>query len=1523
MRLSVRFLWTGIVVVAAGFHAGGAVETVTWTGGTGTWFTASHWSPSVVPNNGGGTNYWAAIDGGDAGAASRVDLNTAASIDRLSVDEDDELNLSPSSILTILENAMVVGTLVFEQNASTASDSTLRLDGNVTVDGGGTVLMTEFYDSILTSLNATNRLTNRCVIQGQGKVGNNLIWITNESVIEATTGTLEVNPSPGSLGVVNTGRLRGIGVGSVLDLEVGEYWNTGGLIEAMGGGRVTFAGGAVVDNDSGTIRAEDGSEVVFEGPAISGGVIEATGSGSGRTTLGTTTFQDLELRIPIKIEASTFLKLAGACTNVNGITFQNNVGTSSDSVLLIDGDVTLSPGLVSLTEQFDSVIRGTSSDARLTNGGTIAGRGQLGDNILKLVNEGTVRADVAANRLSVEPSSGAASVQNRGLMLASNGGILELGDGDYDNVGGEIQAAANSTVELRSDRIAGGILTSDPTGSIQTTGAPGILEDLELSEGRVEIGPSERLYLRGSIEANGQLLLVKNTGTPSDAYLEMDGDVVLSGSGEVRLTESDDSVVRGRTGSERLTNQATIAGAGRLGGNALVLVNEGVVAAESGTLTLDPAVPAGTGAGVANPAMMTADGSGARLALSGGTFENTGECRASDSGVLEFQAGAAITNTGGLIHAVTGGRIESLGATIVGGVVTGPVAAVSGSTLLQDVIFDGALGVRVLASTILQGGFANAGTVYLEENVGTASDAYLKIRDEVTVSGVGDIELREYPDCVIQGEDASDRLTNQVVIHGEGKLGINLLLVDNEATIRAEGGTLELDPAAPGDGSAGFRNGGLLQAQGAGAQLFLLSGTYDNNGGVIEASAGGLVRLAASSEVANSNGTLRALDASEVQLDNASVTGGIVATEGSGLVRTTVGTTLFRDVDLDGEVRIDAVTTLNVRERMRNDGLILFQENIGTSSDSRLKVDGTAFLEGTGTVRMTEALDSIISGGGPSDRLVSDNRIEGRGQLGDNAMMFTNRGTVDANIAGSILEVDPAGGADGVVNEGVLQSSSGGILYLAGGTFANGSGMVRADTGSQIDLACDEIEGGLLETLGTGRIRTTSAATTLDGVLANGLVEVAVGHTLQLRNTITNHGTILLVENIGTASDVRLQIDGPTILEGTGVVRMTERNDSLFRSATSGDLLTNRSTIEGEGNLGQNVMALANEGTLRATGSGSLCVDLVSGLSNLGTIEAVGSGGLEFREPVSNAGTVEIDPGSRILVQGDYVQTAGVTRVNGQLDPTGVVVITGGVLGGTGVVQADVDNAGVVNPGASTGSLAIQGAYQQDPGGLLQIEIGGTGAGAFDRLTTTGTAVLGGTLSVSVLGGFSPQIGDTFEILAFPHSEGAFSTELLPGIAGGARKFVVEYSGTNVVLSVADAVRLTYNQWKVEHFNPAEQADPLVSGPGADPEGDGIPNAVEYAFGFDPWSPDLVPVTIDRFEEAGAVFVTIAFPASTSASDAVFGVRSSADRGAWTVEATEEIECVPAGDFDEVTWKVLTPTDVLGCRFYELFLRLD
>ena len=154
------------------------------------------------------------------------------------------------------------------------------------------------------------------------------------------------------------------------------------------------------------------------------------------------------------------------------------------------------------------------------------------------------------------------------------------------------------------------------------------------------------------------------------------------------------------------------------------------------------------------------------------------------------------------------------------------------------------------------------------------------------------------------------------------------------------------------------------------------------------------------------------------------------------------------------------------------------------------------------------------------------------------------------------------------------------------------------------------------------------------------------------------------------------------------------------------------------------------------------------------TATIASSSSLTFNGPLSLSGTITKEGPGTLNVNNDENAGGG----------SGIVV-NEGLLGGHGKVDGDVINTstGTVAPGNSPGILTIDGDYTQGANATLAIEIGGlVPDDDHDKLVVTGRASLAGTLDVTLLDGFGPNDGDSFDVLDFASVSGDFSTLNLP-----------------------------------------------------------------------------------------------------------------------------------------------------------------
>ncbi|MBY0522070.1 MAG: hypothetical protein K2R98_01650 [Gemmataceae bacterium] len=207
-----------------------------------------------------------------------------------------------------------------------------------------------------------------------------------------------------------------------------------------------------------------------------------------------------------------------------------------------------------------------------------------------------------------------------------------------------------------------------------------------------------------------------------------------------------------------------------------------------------------------------------------------------------------------------------------------------------------------------------------------------------------------------------------------------------------------------------------------------------------------------------------------------------------------------------------------------------------------------------------------------------------------------------------------------------------------------------------------------------------------------------------------------------------------------------------------------------------------------------------------GTFAALDGSTIEVAGSFTNEGASLMFDASTLDVSGDFDQTAGhttfaqsVVEVLGTfLDSGGTVLMdestltvaegieveAGAILAGSGVIHSDLLNAGELHIGGNgqAGTLVVDGAFFQMSSGILSIEIGGEFAGSqYDVLYVTGAADMAGTLNVSLIDGFMPELNATFQIISAAFVSGAF--DAVNGLdLGGEASFVLIQQANGFVL---------------------------------------------------------------------------------------------------------------------------------------------
>ena len=339
-------------------------------------------------------------------------------------------------------------------------------------------------------------------------------------------------------------------------------------------------------------------------------------------------------------------------------------------------------------------------------------------------------------------------------------------------------------------------------------------------------------------------------------------------------------------------------------------------------------------------------------------------------------------------------------------------------------------------------------------------------------------------------------------------------------------------------------------------------------------------------------------------------------------------------------------------------------------------------------------------------------------------------------------------------------------------------------------------------------------------------------------------------------------------------------------------------------------------GGVDAAEGGALEVLLAAGHTL--TVDQVAAG--EFAGDLQGTGGfIKTGPATLLLsglnsLEGSATVEEGALRIDGDLSAaSGLTVNEGGIIEGTGFVGG-LSGAGRVAPGGA--APGILNAHSYDPAGGLGAVFGFSAPGSPDYGNRT--ASVNDVLSLDSASAFAGDLDGGNTVSVFLDVGGLVAGDAFRGgffVDGGTdftgriqdadfRFFLRDaagdvlhrgaayrrYSGplTPVVDTVAEnggqVMRVTweaetfqvYSDWAAIHFPDPE--DESVAEPGADPDGDGVENLLEYAFGSDPMQPgrdDLPEI------ETGADWDAIIFRRNPDLVDIAYVVEASSDLNNW------------------------------------------
>lgn len=448
--------------------------------------------------------------------------------------------------------------------------------------------------------------------------------------------------------------------------------------------------------------------------------------------------------------------------------------------------------------------------------------------------------------------------------------------------------------------------------------------------------------------------------------------------------------------------------------------------------------------------------------------------------------------------------------------------------------------------------------------------------------------------------------------------------------------------------------------------------------------------------------------------------------------------------------------------------------NVNVSVDGLLRMDGGSLSVVNGTQLTTGGSELNVLAGSIEVGGTSDSGERSRWAVGHSFHLGGSTGNAHLTIA----EGGQVGPASGAIFADIFEGSSVSI-----------EGVDAAGNPSQWEVASLTVEGGIdvidgarlvadtvavfFGTGGTG-VRGEDAAgnpshwNVSDSLRAiGGIIRVEDGARVSAGDAeLANLGRIHVT---GTAADNRpseLEVSGNIGLGGVEFLGFLEINRGRV---TSGSAQIGLGPVGNTSNSEVSVQGLPGEpGTWENDGDVSLGGSL-TGAGSVGTLGLyndhadVKIGG---QLTIWDLGTVQLDGGA---LEVDIVDHAN----GGQFDFDG---------GSLTVNQFSGDlnnNGGTLAPGDGAGATLIIGDYTQQPNGKLAIDIGGHSAGGtHDLVSVGGTAIIGGTLELTLLEGFTPEAEDEFVVFVANNLIGLFgnvTTGLRLDTADGRGSFQVHY----------------------------------------------------------------------------------------------------------------------------------------------------
>ncbi len=1291
---------------------------------------------------------------------------------------------------------------------------TSSLDGGISamtltgvINNSGTMTYAPAFAALLSINGATARL--ETAAPGTFTIAGDF----DIQAVPAGAGTLRITASTATL--TKSSGAAGSSILAFVD-------NAGGIVSNSSSGALNFAGGG---KSTGTMSVPAGTSIMN----FTNGTFDSTGAftGSGTFNIAGGT---LNVNTATTFNGAPSLNISSGTLGGTGNVIFTGTPTWSGGTITGSGLLTVTnPGLLTLTGSAGAM---TLDGRTLTNNNTLLYSSSTNDLTLKngasIVNAGTF---TAAGTGTIDTDGSAVSITNNNQFTKTLSGLFL------------IKPAFNAAGSGVS--ITGGVLVIDATG---TSSAPWTMSagtevwfptpfsgTYTLASGTTFAGGKVTIDGSGTV-ATSFPMTINNTNfevnggtfsTPSTFTVTTPGTLKWKGG---TLAGIGHTVISGSTSFDMASEAAARSVSTHIidnNGTATLVSSAQPVSLDSGSTfnnngNLDIQADGflltnGVGTNAFNNAgnvKKSAGGSGFRFDPQYNQSVGTTDANSASSGSTIIFAGGG-TFFGGTLKATQAtnnidffnGAYSLTGATLNGGA-PGPIR-INGSLAT----------VNVNAPTATTSFVQNTGTLQGTADL-TVSSGGTFTWNGGTMAGNGQLVVASGGTLDVTGTNVSSLTLSSHVINNSGTITyhpltggtINQLTLTGTASILNQSGalinTVDNSSFLQSGGGTSIVNSGNFQTSGSSS----VAPTITNNPtGLIKPSGGSLSLLSGTS-----NGTLDAISPAAINFGVGStftITGGTWGGSGGGFWVTGGTVTISAPFSLSG-------LALNSGQINGNSTLTL----TGSNAWGGGTMAGSGTTTNSGTLTMSNNLLSILD-----TRTFNNNATVNYQNLGNalqlkNGAVFNNSSIFDFqgdanflcncavpglfhNLGSGVLKKTSGTGASiftaPLGNDGAVQINAGTMTFTAAGTQ---TGSFTPASGASIEFDAGNTFNAPSSLTGAGNIAFSSGTSTINsGTVTPGMFTVdganvtlnsaATIGTLNVHNAaaLGGSGTI----NLTAASPVSDWTGGT--INGSGTLTVNPGANFQIDGLTAGMTLDARPLVN-NGTLSYvsstNGLVLANGAVITNSNASTFNLDAIPGIgvsgsgntiSNSGTLQRITPGSEGIAPSVTSTGFINAN-GGQLAFNGGLTQSSGaINLLGGSISSPSTIALAGGSLKGNGTVGAAVNNSGgIVAPGnpSTAGAISILGLYSQGPAAGMALKIGGTAN--HDIVDATGSgAALDGTLTVSLLGAFTPANGDTFDVIHLSTHTGDFANYFLPTWSGGGSLQSAFVTGT------PNALRLT------------------------------------------------------------------------------------------------------------------------------------